>query len=80
MEVDPDGVVGEAVLAVAAGDRPAQHAADGAVDVAHPELETHRVTALQGGGGQLESRWSRTSSRWCCCERLWWSSRAGAGS
>ena len=54
MQVDPDGVVREAVLAVAPGDRAAQHAADGAVDVAHPELEPDRVTALQRGGGQLD--------------------------
>ena len=45
---------GRPVLAVAAGDRAAQHPAHGAVDVAHPELEPHRVTALQGGRGQLD--------------------------
>ena len=54
MQIDSDGVVRETVLAVAPGDRAAQHAADGAVDVAHPELEPDRVTALQCGGGQLD--------------------------
>ncbi len=42
LEVDTNGVIGEPGGAVAAGNRPAQHRADRAVNVAHRQLDFYR--------------------------------------
>ncbi len=55
-ERDVDGVVGQALRAVAAGDLGAEQGADGAVDVAHRQLEPHRMRVLERPLGELDQR------------------------
>ncbi len=64
-EAQVDRAFGQAVLAEAACDLAAQHAADGAVHVAHRHVDAHRLAPLEGGLGSLEStsRRARCSSR-----------------
>ena len=51
-----DRAVGQALAAVAAGDHRAQHRADGAVDVAHRQLEAHRPRVEQRALAELDQR------------------------
>ena len=55
-ERDVDGVVGQALRAVAAGDLGAEQGADGAVDVAHGQFESHRMRVLERALGELDQR------------------------
>ena len=62
-ERDVDGVVGQTLGAVAPGDLGAEQGADGAVDVAHRQLQPHRVRVLERALGELDERRSRAWSR-----------------
>ena len=55
-KVQVDRAVGQALAAVAAGDHRAQHRADGAVDVAHRQLQAHRPGVEQRPLAQLDER------------------------
>ena len=52
-EVDDDGVVGQALAAVLAGDLEPEQRADGAVDVADRDVDRHRSPLLEGSLGKL---------------------------
>ena len=62
-ERDVDGVVGQALRAVAPGDLRAEQGADGAVDVAHRQLQPHRVGVLERALGELRSASGRAPGR-----------------
>ena len=51
-----DGVVGQARGTVAAGHLGAEQGADGAVDVAHGQFESHRMRVLESALGELDQR------------------------
>src|SRR5690606_18953720 len=53
-EGDVDGVVGQAVGAVPLGDLVAEHGADGAVDVAHRQVEGDLLAVVQGAFAELD--------------------------
>ena len=53
---DVDGVVGQTLRAVAAGDLGAEQGADGAVDVAHRQFQPHRMRVLECPLGELDQR------------------------
>src|SRR5439155_6929062 len=53
-KADVDGVVGQALVAMAPGDVPGEHRADGAVDVADRRLDRHLLAALERGLGELD--------------------------
>ena len=53
-QLDLDGAVRQAGMAVLGRDRAGEHGADGAVQVAHRQVDGHRLTALQRRGRQRE--------------------------